>query len=288
MKTERIQNIITILIIIGLLIYLVITRSIPSIKNTFGSSDSLLKTSAYVNLIDLKVNNNLNIGFILNKDKKIYHVFFYDENSFILYNQDIEKQKLDKSLDIIISKLIEKDYLKENANVTLTKYNSKYYDDFKKSFNKALAKYKVDINLIEKTSTLKQLAKSLDIDYTDKSRVLFEIDILLKNQKGLPEDNTSKEKEIDSNNLKKYSNNIYISIEKYMNKNNIINEELNKTKLDITKISGDEEGLILPSKESYYYIKNSKVYAYIKLTVDEKVAEYCYNGSIDEYKEGVC
>ena len=285
MKNEKIQYIIYTLIVLGILIYLIITKGIPTFKNTFGSSDSIINPNKYANLVDINVNDKISLGVILDKNKKVYHLFFYEDNSTIFYNQNIEDNNLDKGLDLIVSKLIEKDYLKENYNLKLTKYNIKYYNEFKKSLNKALNKYHVKVNIIEEDNTIEQLANSLELNYSDDTRALLEIDLLLK-------DSTSKdikeEKKIDNKDIKKYSNNIYIKIEKYKDNNNIINEERDKTKLDITTIPGDNEGRIIPSSDSYYYIKDSKVYAYIKLTIDEKVYDYCYNGSIDEYKEGMC
>ena len=45
----------------------------------------------------------------------------------IFYNKNIENNTLNKSMDIIITRLIEEDYLKEKSTITLTKYDKKYY-----------------------------------------------------------------------------------------------------------------------------------------------------------------
>ena len=286
MKEEKILNILTVIVIIILLGYYIITNSIPNYKKTFGSSDKLINTNNYVNLINMNVNNNINVGFILNDKKQIYHIYFYDDNSMIFYNKNIENNTLNKSMDIIITRLIEEDYLKEKSTITLTKYDKKYYTDFKDSLNKILKKYKVNVYLKEKQSDLLTLGKDLEIDNTDRDKILLEIDLLLKSQV-----NTKEEKEevkLTEKDIKKYCNNIYMNIEKYMTDNNIKNEEKNNTKLDIKTITADSNSSIFPDKESYYYIKDSKVYAYIKITIDAKSKDYCYNGSIDEYKVGAC
>ena len=57
MKEEKLLNIITILIIIALLVYYLITNSIPEFKKTFGSSDKIIKTSEYENLVNVNINN---------------------------------------------------------------------------------------------------------------------------------------------------------------------------------------------------------------------------------------
>jgi hypothetical protein len=54
-------------------------------------------------------------------------------------------------------------------------------------------------------------------------------------------------------------------------------------------IPGDDEFKYYPSINSWYYVKDKKVYAYIEFVIsDNKVKGYCYNGSIDLVKEGVC
>ncbi len=288
MKEEKILNILTIVIIIVLLGYYVITNSIPNYKKTFGSSDKIINTSDYANLIELNVNDKIDFGIVLNNKKKIYHLFFFDENSMILYNQNIESNTLDKSTDLLIAKLIEKDYLKENATITLTKYDNKYYNDFKKSLKKILNKYKVHVKIVEKSKTLLELAQELEVDTTDTSKALIEIDLISKSHSSIKEETEEETVELTTKDLKKYCNNIYMSIESYQRENKILNEEKNQTKLDITTIAADSDSKIFPDKSSYYYIKDSKVYAYIKINVDAKSVDYCYNGSIDEYKEGAC
>ena len=286
MKEEKLLNIITILIIIALLVYYLITNSIPEFKKTFGSSDKIIKTSEYENLVNVNVNNNINFGLVINNKKEIYHIYFYEDNSLILYNQNIENNKFNKALDKVVVKLIENDYLKEGATITLTKYNTKYYNDLKNSLMKVLNKYKVHVTLREETSDILSLAAAYELDDTDQTKILLELDLLLKNQTKINKEEPKEE--ITEKDLKKYCNNIYMSIESYQKGNRIINEEKNKNKLDITKISALEGKNIFPTKDSYYYIKDSKVYAYIKIEFDAKSAEYCYNGSIDEYKVGVC
>ena len=74
MKEEKILNILTVIVVIILLGYYIITNSIPNYKKTFGSSDKLINTNNYVNLINMNVNNNINVGFILNDKKQIYYI----------------------------------------------------------------------------------------------------------------------------------------------------------------------------------------------------------------------
>jgi hypothetical protein len=54
-------------------------------------------------------------------------------------------------------------------------------------------------------------------------------------------------------------------------------------------IPADDEFKYYPSINSWYYVNDKKVYAYIEFVIDDNnIKSYCYNGSIDLVKEGVC
>ena len=58
--------------------------------------------------------------------------------------------------------------------------------------------------------------------------------------------------------------------------------------LPIEKVLANKDLTIYPSSESWYYIKNHKVYAYINFTGLTDDYEFCYNGSIEKMKRGKC
>ena len=66
------------------------------------------------------------------------------------------------------------------------------------------------------------------------------------------------------------------------------NQETNSTALPIEKVPANKDLTIYPSSESWYYIKNHKVYAYINFTGLTDDYEFCYNGSIEKMKRGKC
>ena len=66
------------------------------------------------------------------------------------------------------------------------------------------------------------------------------------------------------------------------------NQETNATALPIEKVPANKDLTIYPSSESWYYIKNHKVYAYINFTGLTDDYEFCYNGSIEKMKRGKC
>ena len=288
-KTNKIQFIIEIIILIGLIIYFIINVSIPKYKSTHGSSESLLNTSKYKSLVEFKIGET-NFGLFLDNEGKVYHLLFLEKNSLCLYNQYIENNDLDVAYNIIIRRLILDNYLKTDTNITIIKYNDFNYDKVKSTFNEYLNKYHLNIVVNEETNTIINKAKSLSEETINtKEDALNELDsysrFIIDNNEIVREE----EKEIlDEKIAKTYINNIYKDIEKYMNLNDIKNQSKEETTLDITKVSGDEKGIYYPTLNSYFYIKNSKVYAFIEIKDKENIYSYCYNGSIDEYEKGEC
>ena len=288
MRINKPRIILEVLIVIGLLIYSFTTIVIPNYHKIFGSSDKFINTSSYTTMIEFKIGET-NFGIVLNNKKEVYHILYFDQTSTCLYNQDIENNNIDIVSNQIIRRLIENDLLKANSEITIIKYNNKYYKDVKKSFINYLNKYHLNNVIKEEDNKLIEKAKSVSSDNIDSdSYALVTLDLYSKevvdnylNNKTITEEITEKE-------AKTYSNQVYIKIEKYMNDNNIKEQDKNSKEFDITKISGDNNSKIYPTENSYYYIKNSKVYAYIEIKGLNNSYSYCYNGSIDEYMKGEC
>ena len=288
MRINKPRIILEVLIVIGLLIYSFTTIVIPNYHKIFGSSDKFINTSSYTTMIEFKIGET-NFGIVLNNKKEVYHILYFDQTSTCLYNQDIENNNIDIVSNQIIRRLIENDLLKANSEITIIKYNNKYYKDVKKSFINYLNKYHLNNVIKEEDNKLIEKAKSVSSDNIDSdSYALVTLDLYSKevvdnylNNKTITEEITEKE-------AKTYSNQVYIKIEKYMNDNNIKEQDKNSKEFDITKISGDNNSKFYPTENSYYYIKNSKVYAYIEIKGLNNSYSYCYNGSIDEYMKGEC
>lgn len=291
MKSQnRIKFIIEILLLIGLVIYFTITVSIPNYKNNHGSSENILNISKYKSLIELKVGET-NFGIVLDNKGKVYHLLFFEKNSLSLYNKNIENNNLDVVFNIIIRRLILDDYLKSDTNITMIKYNDFYYDKAKTTLEEYLNKYHLNIVINEEINTIENKARSLsDEIISSKEDALNELDsysiYIIDNNEIEQEE---KELEVlDEKHAKTYINNIYKSIEKHKNLNDIKNQSQKESNIDITKIPGDEKETYFPTSNSYFYIKNSKVYAFIEIKDKGNIYSYCYNGSIDEYEKGEC
>ena len=288
MKLNKKRIILEVLILIGLLIYSFITVVIPNYPKMFGSSDKFINTNKYVSLVEFEI-GEANFGIVLNKNKEVYHILYFDKQATCLYNQNIENNSIDIVSNQIIRRLINNNYLNTNTEIIITKYNNKYYKEVKETFISYLKKYKLNNNIIEKENNLIKKAKSISEDNIDSdSYALMTLDLYSKSK--IDEELNDKKitEEITEQEAKKIMNRIYIKIEKYMNDNNIKDLDKYNKEYDITKISGDDNKLYYPTENSYYYIKNSKVYAYIEIKGLYNIYSYCYNGSIDEYMKGEC
>ena len=288
MKINKYRILLEIVILIVLLIYSFNKVVVPNYHKIFGSSDKFINTSKYESMVEFKIGET-NFGLVLNNKKEVYHILYFDKTSTCLYNQDIENNSIDIVSNQIIRRLIENDYLKNNTEITLIKYNDKYYNDVKKTFIEYLNKYKLNNNIVEKENKLITKANSVSSEKTDSdSNALVTLDLYSKEVVDNYLNNNNKVEEITEHQAKLYANQVYIKIEKYMNDKNIKDQDKDNKDYLITKISGDSSNNYYPTENSYYYIKNSKVYAYIEIKGLNNIYSYCYNGSIDDYEKGEC
>ncbi len=262
----------TLLIEIGIIVvilgYYFINIGIPLYKNTFGSSDKLINTKNYVDMIELNINDT-NFSIILNKDKNIDHLFFFTPKATCLYNKNIEKLSLNDGLEKIIKILIEKDYLKNNNYLQVISYEDKYLSTFKKSLLSILNKYHIDLNITYTKNTLLNKIKELNLE--DNNDYLKVIDLYSKELCS-----NYKETYLNDKTSLEYAKNIYLKVQNYYNENKEIP--------NISLIPADKDGLVFPEEESYGIIDNNNLTLYIKL----EEYSYCFMGNIDNYKKGVC
>jgi hypothetical protein len=287
---KKIVIIFEILFILVAFTYYTIKVLVPEFKEKYGSSDVLINTNKYKNLIEINVDNKVNFSYALSEDKEIYHIFFLDNNSTILYNQDIENTSISEGVSKTIKLLIENDYLKNTSIIKVTRYGDTYYSNFKNNFLKILKKYSLNTDIIEEDSTLEKLSEKLELDSNKDSSILYNLDLYSKEfTRSINNVNKSSEDVVLSNdNSRSLSDNIYKKIEEYKNTNNISNLDKDNTLLVINLIPADNSGKYYPTDNSWYYIKDNKIYAYIELTSNNKTYSYCYNGSIDLVKKGEC
>ena len=281
-----------IILVIALIIGALVFKVIPEYKETQGSSDKYIKVDEYKDLVELKINNHTNFALVTT-DKLITNILFFDNTSLVLYNQDIEGTSFENGIRKIINILIENNYLKTNDFITITKYHNKTDQIIKSEIVKCLNSLNASVNIIEEKNTIQQKAKSLKIEEADEKQQLKAIeyaskDIVRKYKNNLSGQQITQKEDITEENIRDYTDNVYKKIEQYVRQNEIINQDVNTTTLDITKIPANKRGNLFPDNTSWYYVQDKQVYAYISITVDDVNYSYCYQASIDIYKKGQC
>lgn len=260
-------------------------EAIPEYKKSIGSSDKFINTDIYNKMYEFNIDNKINFSIIIDENNNIYHMFFFDKESTCLANKNIENNKLEEGLKKIYIGLIEKDYLTNTSNINIIRYDNKenIIYDIVSNLNRF---YNIKGNINISDSTIENKINELKLDSIEES-YLKDLDLYSKEYIRLTKNVVlSKEESI---NTRKYSDNVYSKITNYMNMNGISNLNTNDTTLVINMIPGDEEHKYYPSINSWYYVKDKKVYAYIEFIInDNNVKGYCYEGSIDLVKEGVC
>lgn len=291
---EKIKNIIQIIIVFVLIIGSIIFKFIPEYKNNFGSSDKYIDTTGYEDIVEIKINENLNFALIISKDK-ITNILFFDKNSLCLYNQDIENSKIEESINRIINILKNNDYINNTSTITIMKYQGKYYEQVLTSIKKELNILNIIPIYVEKTTTLQDKGKTLSITEKDDVSILKELEFLSKNiirnkKYDVSEENNYNDyyEILTETTSKEYTDVVYKKIENYVKKQNVINQDINNNSLQIDLIPANEKGTIYPDTTSWYYVENNQVYAYISITQNKSIYSYCYQGTIDNYKKGQC
>lgn len=295
MTNKKLKILLEVIIMIGLTVYISMNNVIPELKRKFGSSDKLISYLNYSNMFEININNNTDFILVLNKNYKIYHIIFLSDNISCLYNKNLENyEDNNKAINHIVELLIENNLLKSNYNIEVTKYNRVYYEKFMNYFTSSLKKYNVSSSIVEKENTIIDKANSLNLDSTSEQDALLKLDYYSKKIISRYKNNISTSS-IDSTNTildedtyKSYSNNIYKKLEKYVYSNKITTLDKNNAELIISSIPADDRLEIYPTSNSWYYVSNGRVYAYIEFNNSEKIYNFCYNGSIDGVESGVC
>lgn len=258
---------------------------IPEYKNSIGSSDKFINTEIYNKMYEFNIDNKINFSIIIDENNNIYHMFFFDKEAACLANKNIENNKLEEGLKKIYIGLIEKDYLINTSNINIIRYDNKenIIYDLVSNLNRF---YNINGSINISDSTIENKINEIKLE-SDSESYLKDLDLYSKEYIRLTKNVVlSKEESI---NTRKYSDNVYSKITNYMNMNGISDLNINDTTLVINMIPGDEEYKYYPSINSWYYVKDKKVYAYIEFVInDNNVKGYCYEGSIDLVKEGVC
>lgn len=285
---KKLIILIEIIFVLGAISYYTVKELIPDIKSKYGSSDKIVNPEKCKNIIEIKINDNVDYMYLLDDEEKIYHIIFLSPSSLVLYNKDLENKTYDIVNKKSIKQLIANNYLKTDSKIIVTRYNNDNYKKYKDSLINNLSYYNINTNIEEYESNYVDMSKKLGLDTSTKSSMISELDFYSKELINNYSDSSLKNTELNKQTAKKYSNSIYKKIEKYIESNNINNMDINNTNLVITTIPVDEKASYYPNVNSWYYVKEKRIYAYIEFSENNNKFGYCYKGSIDSIYEGEC
>ncbi len=290
--TEESKRYFEILVVIALLLGFLIFKFIPEYKNTQGSSDKYLDTKNIEDMVEVKIDNTTNF-LLITKKSKINTILFFDKSSLCLYNQNIENMTIVDGVSTIVELLIENNSLTASSTIYFLKYSDDSEKSVEDAFTKKLSSMNIYPNYQEITTSLELRAKDFKIEATDSEQILKQLELeskeIVRYNKNNVSSNTHQEiTTLTEETAKTYMNNVYKKIENYISTNNIVNQEVSASTLPITLIPASTSGNIFPDNTSWYYVRDSKVYAYISITNNSTTYSYCYIGTIDDYKKGQC
>jgi len=283
-----------IILLIVISTFITIKNVIPEYKSSIGSSDGFIKTKLYKNMFEVNIDNNVRYAYVIDENSNVYHMLFFDMNSTCLYNKNLEKHSVSDAVLESVKILIENDYLKNTSKITITKYDDFYYNSFIKIFKSCLNKYGISTNIITNSNALEKLCEEFELDYSESNEyALKELDIYSKEftrvKKNSISDKSSDSTEyIREDNAREYTNNVYKKVKRYILDNKITSMDKYDNRLSISSIPADKDLKYYPSPNSWYYVKDGKLYAYIEIIDNGTSYSYCYNGSIDLNKNGEC
>ncbi len=289
-KSKWLIIILEIILFLGGLTFYFIKEVYPEVKSQIGSSDKFLNTNKYINMYEIEINDSVDFTLLISDTYQIYHIMFLDDNSKVLYNKDIELlDSNEEKINSIVKILIENDLLKSDSYIKIIRYDDIYYSHFMNILNESFNEYGIGKIYVEESSTISDLANRLNVKGTDDKDKLRYIDYYSKaivnhNKNSLNNENVV----LNDDTSFSLSKSVYKKLENYVSTNNIINKERDDDKFLIQLVPADSNSKYYPDENSWYYVENSHIYAYIEFKSSSKTYSFCYNGSIDEVKNGVC
>jgi len=284
-----------VLVVIIAVALVVVFKSWPEYQATLGSSEKWFLEKNYKTGIEIKIDMGPEFFMVINEEKQLSYIFIENENALSLVNKDIEGKQLKKAIPEIFQILLTNKQL-ENNKITIINYGDRnIYEDTLTLIKDTLTKNSKTNQIIEQTSTLEQKATEENLEEKEQSQVLWilylrsrEFMDQAEEEKEPTTENKTETQKITKDMASTYANSIYQKIVTYMINSNIKNQSRDNGNLPIQYIPGDSENKVYPTTSSWYYIENYKVYAEITIASQNNNYTFCYQGAIEEKKEGLC
>ena len=274
-------------IIIAIIVVLIV-KVIPEYESSLGSSEKLFIYGNYKTSVEVKIESGSEFLLIINEKNQIYQIFFENEQSTILVNKNIETKSITDGITEIVQILIHNNEL-ENKKITIVNYGEEEISNqIVTKFNEELMKNNKTCSIETQTSTLQEKAQSLNIEATEQEQILWSLYEISYEYLNNVETSTNEVSTLTKEQAISYMDNIYQKLQTYMINKNIANQSRDDLSMPIQYIPGDNNNEVYPTSSSWYDIENYKIYAEITLSEGLNNYTYCYNGSLEEKKEGMC
>lgn len=284
MNDEKFDKIIKYAEIIAILlaaVLLVVFKFIPELKADFGSSDTYINVDTYDTIVEINVLSGPNF-FLITTEDKVTNILFMNETSCVLYNKDIENTDLTTAVTKITSILTSNSLVTQESKIQITAYpkNTNY-----EKVKQALTTTHQTIYIQETTKTLVDRVKELQISSSTEQNSLYELQLYSKDIVERYKKDNNNSSMISKTEAKQYADQVYSHLQKYSLTHP--NQSIDDTSFPIQLIPiTTTNATLYPSVNSWYYIENQNVYAYIAF--DKSSYSFCYQGTQQNIKEGEC
>lgn len=285
------NKVIFILEVIGVIIAIIvvlIVKVIPEYENSLGSSEKLFMYGNYKSSVEVKIQTGPEFLLIINEDNQISNIFFENEQSTILVNKEIETKDIPTAISLMVQILTENNEI-ENKKITIINYGEeKISNQITTSLKQELINNNISSPVETLSSTLQEKAQSMNIEETETDKILWSLYEISYQYMENTELSTNQEKILTKEQAISYMDNIYQKLQTYRINKNIKDQARDDLSMPIQYIPGDADNEIYPKESSWYYIEDYKIYAEITLSEGVTSYTYCYPGSLEEKKEGMC
>lgn len=277
-------------VVVIVVFYLAFTKVMPEYQKSLGSSERLFKISNYETGVEVKITQGPSFFLVITKNNEVSNIFIENELAGVIVNQNIEGKTIEKAIPQIIEILINANLINNQIINVINYNNQEVYKNVLQLMKNTLEINQKTSQIIESNSTLQQKAIELNLQEKEDNQILWTLYLNSANKiSSLPKKTSTitSTSKINKESAEKYADEIYQKLITYTMNANIENQEINNERVPIQYIPGDTSNTVYASSDSWYYIKNHKVYAQITIT-GEKNYTFCYTGSIKDKKEGDC
>ena len=278
-----------VIIILIIVFYLAITKYWPEYQESLGSSEKLFSATNYYTGIEVKVTTGPAFFLVINKEEIVTNIFLENAEAGSLANQGIEGKNLKTAISSIIQNLIDNNKIIDQPILMINYNDETIFNKAVSSVQETLTENKIALNLIKSTSTLTKKAEEENLEQTEQSEILWALYLnSMEIIDDIPTTEQSPQQEISKEAAENYTDTIYQKLITYMMNANVENQQRNDPIMPIQYIPGDTANTIYPTSDSWYYIENYNIYAQISIDSTTQRYTFCYQGTIENKKEGIC